>query len=68
MEMIEGTIEYLQENGFKNISITEGSWVGDRTQAAFRVCGYPEVARKYGVNWWTTSRIRINPTTQRVCS
>ena len=49
MEMIEGTIEYLQENGFKNISITEGSWVGDRTQAAFRVCGYPEVARKYGV-------------------
>lgn len=44
--MIEGTIEYLQENGFKNISITEGSWVGDRTQAAFRACGYPEVARK----------------------
>ena len=41
--------EPSKENGFKNISITEGSWVGDRTQAAFRVCGYPEVARKYGV-------------------
>ena len=49
MEMIEGTIEYLQENGFKNIFITEGSWIGDRTQAAFSVCGYPNVARKYGV-------------------
>lgn len=49
MEMIEGTIEYLQEHGYKNIYITEGSWVGDRTDAAFRVCGYPAVARKYGV-------------------
>ena len=41
MGMIEGTIEYLQENGFKNISITEGSGVGDRTQAAFRVWWLP---------------------------
>lgn len=49
MEMIEGTIEYLQENGFKNIYITEGSWIGDRTSAAFSVCGYSNVARKYGV-------------------
>lgn len=49
MEMIEGTIEYLQENGFKNIFITESSWVGERTQAAFDICGYPRAAEKYGV-------------------
>ena len=31
MEIITEVIEYLQENGFKNISILEGSWVGDDT-------------------------------------
>lgn len=27
-ELLEGTIEYLQEHGFGRISILEGSWVG----------------------------------------
>ena len=31
MEIITEVIEYLQENGFKNMSILEGSWVGDDT-------------------------------------
>ncbi len=56
MEMIEGTIEYLQEHGFKNIFVTEGSWVGDRTSDAFRVCGYPQVAKKYGIQLVDTQR------------
>ncbi len=49
MELIEGTIEYLQDHGFRHIFVTEGSWVGDRTEAAFRVCGYHQVAKKYGI-------------------
>lgn len=47
--VIEGIIEYLQANGIKNISIMEGSWVGDDTKRAFRVCGYTAIAQKYGV-------------------
>ena len=27
----------------------EGSWVGDRTSAAFKVCGYEELSKKYNV-------------------
>lgn len=48
-EMLEATIVYLQANGFKNIVIIEGSWVGDRTDAAYRVCGFYALAKKYGV-------------------
>ena len=34
-----GIISFLQEQGFDNISILEGSWVGDRTERDFKVCG-----------------------------
>lgn len=49
MGIIEGIIEYLQDAGHKDISIMEGSWVGDSTQRAFSICGYPDVSRKYNV-------------------
>ena len=48
-ELLAGTIEYLQENGFRDIAIMEGSWVGDSTPAAFRAAGYGKVAERYGV-------------------
>lgn len=48
-EIIAGIIEYLQENGFSNIVILEGSWVGDKTSDAFDICGYNTLAREYGV-------------------
>ena len=67
MEMIEGTIEYLQEHGFKHIYVTEGSWVGDRTADAFRVCGYPQVAKNTALSWWIPSGIPISPTMPRAC-
>jgi len=44
-----GIITFLQENGFENISIMEGSWVGDRTEKAFKVCGYSTISKKYSV-------------------
>ncbi len=47
--VLEGCIEYLQKYGFKNITIMEGSWVGDNTKRAFRVTGYDKIAEKYGV-------------------
>lgn len=30
----------------------EGSWVGDRTEEAYEVCGYRELSEKYGVPFW----------------
>lgn len=48
-ELVAGIIEYFQDKGFRNISILEGSWVGDRTSRAFKVCGYEEISRKYNV-------------------
>ena len=47
-ELLEGVICYLHDNGFRNITIMEGSWVGDSTPAAFRAAGYDRITRKYG--------------------
>lgn len=48
-EIVEGIIRYFQAKGFTNLVIMESSWVGARTEEAFRVCGYGELAARYGV-------------------
>jgi uncharacterized protein (DUF362 family) len=48
-EIARGLIRYLQENGFTNLVILEGSWVGDSTREAFPVCGYTALAKETGV-------------------
>ena len=47
--VLSGCIEYLQENGFSDISIIEGSWVGGSTEQSMRTCGYDKVCERYGV-------------------
>jgi uncharacterized protein (DUF362 family) len=47
--VLEGVIQYLKSHGVSSISITEGSWIGDRTEAGFSVCGYDQIGKKYGV-------------------
>ena len=48
-EVVAGIIEFLQERGYGNIVIAEGSWVGDKTAEAFDYCGYNSLAAEYGV-------------------
>lgn len=48
-EIVEGIIQYLQHAGVYDISILEGSWVGDSTKRAFIACGYTALAEKYNV-------------------
>jgi uncharacterized protein (DUF362 family) len=48
-QLVAGVIEYLKSMGFKDICILEGSWVGERTSRAFKVCGYEELSKRYGV-------------------
>lgn len=48
-ELVAGVIEYLQSKGYKNLVILEGSWVGDMTYSAFKVCGYEKLSKQYQV-------------------
>lgn len=55
-EVVAGIIEFLQERGYHNIVIAEGSWVGDKTEEAFEYCGYNSLAREYGVTLLDTQK------------
>jgi uncharacterized protein (DUF362 family) len=48
-EIAAGLISYLKNRGFMDLTILEGSWVGDRTADAFGVCGYRKLAKETGV-------------------
>ena len=47
--IIAGIMEYLLDNGLRDIVIAEGSWVGDRTEEAFDILGYRRLSEYYGV-------------------
>ena len=51
-EVVSGCIEYLQENGFSDISVIESSWVGEDTERSLKVCGYDKLCEKYGVAFY----------------
>lgn len=48
-EIVAGIIEYLQEHEFQNLCMLEGSWVGDRTEDAYEVCGFCDLTEYYQV-------------------
>ncbi|QHQ61229.1 DUF362 domain-containing protein [Anaerocolumna sedimenticola] len=71
-EIVEGIIRYLQAYGINNITILEGSWVGDSTQLAFKNCGYTALAEKYGVKLHDTKKdkavqVKSKGTSLNVC-
>ena len=50
--VVSGCIEYFQAHGVRDISVIEGSWVGDDTMRAMRKTGYDEVCRRYDVPFY----------------
>lgn len=48
-KLCEAVIAYLKAQGFTDIVILEGSWIGESTARAFSVCGYTQLSEKYGV-------------------
>lgn len=54
--VLSGCIEYFFEHDIKNISIIEGSWVGDETMRAMKRAGYEEVCKKYSVPFYDLKR------------
>lgn len=55
-EIIAGIVEYLQQYGYRNLVIAEGSWVGDRTSEAVKVCGYDTLVKTYGITFCDTQK------------
>lgn len=47
--VLSGCIEYFRAHGVSDLSVIEGSWVGDETMRAMRRAGYDKVCAKYGV-------------------
>ncbi len=54
--ILEGIIEYLQEAGFNDITVLEGSWTGASTREAFKKLGFERMAKDYGVELVDTKR------------
>ena len=50
--VLAGCIEYFRDYGVRDISIIEGSWIGDETNRAMKTAGYDEVCRKYNVPFY----------------
>ena len=57
--VLSGCIEYLQDNGFTDISIIESSWVGETTERSVKVCGYDRVCERYGVRFHDLKKDRV---------
>ena len=64
--ILEGVIEYLLDHGHRDVSIMEGSWVGDRTERGFAVCGYNEIGRRYNVPLYDLKRDSTRPVKTQV--
>ena len=55
-EISEAIIIYLQEHGFRNITVAEGAWVGASTEECFRKLGYTALREKYGIRLVDTKK------------
>ena len=54
--VLSGCIEYFRAHGVQDISVIEGSWVGDETMRAMRKAGYDRVCQEYGVPFFDLKR------------
>ncbi len=57
--VLSGCIEYLQANGFSDISIIESSWIGAKTEQSMKACGYDKVCDRYGVSFYDLKKDRV---------
>lgn len=48
-ELVDGVLTYLKDEGFLNLVVLEGSWVGDLTSKAVKTCGIYDVCKKHNV-------------------
>lgn len=54
--VLSGCIAYFREHGVQDISVIEGSWVGDHTLTAMQTAGYNRVCKQYDVPFYDLKR------------
>ena len=59
--VLSGAIEYFRGHGVGEISVIEGSWVGDDTMRAMRRAGYDAVCRRYDVPFFDLKKDATRP-------
>lgn len=59
--VLSGAIEYFKAHGVKDVSVIEGSWVGDETLRAMRRAGYDAVCRRYDVPFYDLKKDDTRP-------
>ena len=57
-EIVAGILSYLQAEGFSDLRVMEGSWVGSHTMNVARVNGLDRVLRKYQVPFYDLQKDR----------
>ena len=55
-EIVSAIISYLLDEGYMDITVLEGAWVGDRTEKAFEYCGYNRIKEKYPIRLFDTQK------------
>jgi uncharacterized protein (DUF362 family) len=60
-DIAEGIIIYLQDHGFDDITILEGSWVGDSTPRAFKKAGYSRLKERFDIRLLDTKKDTSHP-------
>mgnify|MGYP001658404161 CR=1 FL=1 len=61
-EVVAAIVEYLQNTGFWNLVILEGSWVGDSTKEAYQICGFDRICEQYQIPFWDMQEDKSMPT------
>ena len=59
--VLSGCIAYFRDHGVKDISVIEGSWVGDDTMRAMRRAGYDKVCERYNVPFFDLKKDGTRP-------
>ena len=59
--VLSGAIEFFREMGISDISVIEGSWVGDETMRAMRRAGYDAVCKRYDVPFYDLKKDKTRP-------
>lgn len=57
--VVEALIKVLKERGVRRISVGDGSGMGYNAKDAFRICGYQEFAKRYGIRLIDLERDRF---------
>ena len=64
--VLSGCIEYFRGHGVSDISVIEGSWVGDETMRAMRRAGYDKVCSHYNVPFYDLKKDATRPVQTKV--